>query len=86
MAKIVKSSHPTKRYSDGGVVSGVPEAPVGSMEWLKRKAEKAASAGIEMLRKATQSQESKDAEAAAVKRGKQREKDETLMYGKPLKK
>jgi hypothetical protein len=86
MAKIVKSSHPTKRYSNGGVVSGVPEAPVGSMEWLKQKANKAASAGIETLRKATQSQESKDAEAATSARQKQKAADETLMYGKPLRK
>lgn len=77
MAKVIKSSHPIKKYADGGAVSGVPETSA-----LKR----AAKAGIEFLRKATQNPASKEADAAVEARRKKQKADETLMYGKPLRK
>ena len=74
MARVIKSTHPIKHYSDGGAVNAAPET--------KTLFDKS----IEFLRKATQSQTSKDADAEVKARVKKKEADETLIYGKPLKK
>jgi len=58
MARVIKSTHPTKHYSDGGVV----EPAAGSNEWIKKKLKQGAEALITPL-----AQPSKESNAAGEK-------------------
>ena len=58
MARVIKSTHPTKHYSDGGVV----DPATGSNEWIKKKLKQGAEALVTPL-----AQPSKESNAAGEK-------------------
>ena len=66
MAKVLKSSHPTKHYTNGGVVTPEPpkKLPAGSNKWFGAGLGKLGESAISGLVKMTESQTSKDAKSA----------------------
>ncbi|HLA08466.1 MAG TPA: hypothetical protein VJ022_13540 [Anaerolineales bacterium] len=74
MAKVIKSSHPTKHYSDGGAVSEVLET--GSNEWMAQKAKEGATKVLEAFTKPSVVSDAAGAAVAAEVR-KKREAAET---------